>query len=1388
MKNTFLCLFLAITACQSATITNIPGAGTNSPYTVKVDTNDLVIAPSNGLKAVSMKMGQLMVTNGVYLYGIGTNGYVLRDSDGHLYTAPLGTFTTTNADMLDGFHASYFMTNIVGTGDPLDYYGGDLLWHQLNLSYQTNWPWNSITNQPNTDQIPEGSTNLYFTAPRVLEATTNVYEPVFGKGNLVQGSGINLTGALTGRLYGTGNVTVAIGSHNHPASNITAGTFPDSYGFSGYIDVGGRIYSRSNFYMLNKAEASWVPWASRNTSGGEAVMDLSNVSISATNSLKLNDTNVSLEGHAHDYATIPRFTNGARVSLSSTGGVSYSTNTGVIGVDTGRIIPTTASTQNWDTAYTHVGTTGNPHSTTTNDITGLTSQIQSRAPTNHTQDYTTIERWTNGVQVCITETINGISYSSNNGNFSLDSGRVIPTTASTQSWDAAYTHSQTSGNQHNMTTNDIPGLTGQIQSRAATNHSHDYTEIGRFTNGVRVSISESINGIAYNTNTGDFSLDAGRIIPTTTSTQNWDSAYNHSVTTGNAHSMSTNDIPGLTGQIQSRAATNHTQDFTTIERFTNGVRVSLSGTGGINYATNTGVIGVDTGRIIPSTASTQNWDTAYTHAGTSGNPHGATTNDIPGLTAQIQSREPSFSKGNFVQGTGISLSGTLGSRLVSSGDITIALNANTDQVAEGSTNYYFTWARVAAMLNSNVVNVRYPPYNAKGDGSTDDAAAVKSALATLKAVYFPPGVYVVKEPILFTNAYQTIIGDGRASLYYAGSSNVAKAFTFRPEPLYVGSIPQYLAGIRIEGINFLGGNNVTNLLYLDHVAHSTINNTYAVNCLGTLLTLNSNVLVTVNNSKLSYGELGLVATMKPNLNLLVYGTWSSKFDKVIAEYSTNGVWLESSVENTFTGGSSEANVSRALTLTNACKGNSFVGFETENIESVWTSPDKVHVDIQDQSWGNRFFGGTYGGKIFVNAPVNYFSGVWVQNVELSSWAYNCTMIGTIIGGVSTNRNTDGIVDNGYYNDVLGTISRVNAAGNAWNYDAHTNKMSNLQVTGWTAPGYIKGNLSVHGDETVGALTVTNTLYPLEHISPAASSYNGLPAAPWYDLYAQNAHLGAASVNYLIATNGVYATNAIKLNGTDVVIGGGTATYLPTWTAPHTLGDSIYGYESNSGAAWITPLTELNLGVAGRNADFYIDIVNSRDAYIRMSSTNTLIIQATNVYTYGTLQAADYKSGDGTLGTNYSGTDMVVKDGLVVYKGASSGGSQTNQTQLGPSYLKKQNWTPLDVNTNQTITLNSTTTWLQIYSTNRYSNAIVVDQINSDCIDGRLLYITVGLYTAPDGNYKIDFDFECNSGSNSSYQIRQNATSANGPTWTVNRGVTLVYDGTIQKWIPMANNQ
>src|SRR5512138_525685 len=88
-----------------------------------------------------------------------------------------------------------------------------------------------------------------------------------------------------------------------------------------------------------------------------------------------------------------------------------------------------------------------------------------------------------------------------------------------------------------------------------------------------------------------------------------------------------------------------------------------------------------------------------------------------------------------------------------------------------------------------VVNAKWPQFGAKGDGSTDDSAAIQAALAAAgqdSSVFLPRGTYRVDAPINITG--RRLLGE-RHGLSLSSGGTVIRAGSSMPAVVYSQSGP-----------------------------------------------------------------------------------------------------------------------------------------------------------------------------------------------------------------------------------------------------------------------------------------------------------------------------------------------------------------------------------------------------------------------------------------------------------------------------------------------------------------------------------------------------------------------------------------------------------------------
>lgn len=116
--------------------------------------------------------------------------------------------------------------------------------------------------------------------------------------------------------------------------------------------------------------------------------------------------------------------------------------------------------------------------------------------------------------------------------------------------------------------------------------------------------------------------------------------------------------------------------------------------------------------------------------------------------------------------------------LIASGGSALITHTDADSVDQNLQTY---------LRNRHVINVKDEPYNATGDGTTDDTAALKAAFTeganTSIPVYMPAGTYLFTQITLDSNDMTageslTIYGDGRATLWKRADGFVDSSFDY----------------------------------------------------------------------------------------------------------------------------------------------------------------------------------------------------------------------------------------------------------------------------------------------------------------------------------------------------------------------------------------------------------------------------------------------------------------------------------------------------------------------------------------------------------------------------------------------------------------------------------
>lgn len=152
------------------------------------------------------------------------------------------------------------------------------------------------------------------------------------------------------------------------------------------------------------------------------------------------------------------------------------------------------------------------------------------------------------------------------------------------------------------------------------------------------------------------------------------------------------------------------------------------------------------------------------------------------------------------------------------------------------------------LSNENYVNVI--THGAKGDGVTDDASAIQSALTSLSStggvIYFPVGTYLVKSAVLFYSNQILLFEHGAVIKQGASINSLMRNYSTTSIGGYDGTHDSMIIGATFDGGTYTTDNT---LLGFCHAKNITIRDCKFKNAYGTWhdLEINSSQYVLVEN-------------------------------------------------------------------------------------------------------------------------------------------------------------------------------------------------------------------------------------------------------------------------------------------------------------------------------------------------------------------------------------------------------------------------------------------------------------------------------------------------------------------------------------------------------------
>jgi hypothetical protein len=293
-------------------------------------------------------------------------------------------------------------------------------------------------------------------------------------------------------------------------------------------------------------------------------------------------------------------------------------------------------------------------------------------------------------------------------------------------------------------------------------------------------------------------------------------------------------------------------------------------------------------------------------------------------------------------------------------------------------------------------------FGAKGDGVTDDTAAITAAVAAIQisgaTLVFPAGTYLYSTSPNFAAAGASYRALGTVILQHTGSGN---AVLFDG-----GAVSNATVNCRFEGDFRINGNaNSTNGLYIRSVHHSFFQ-FRTMNCAttGAGMRVDFSVCNTYFMPRVSNNE-GVAFTSKPLYGMLLSQRGAGEsvayctFIDSIMEGVPTGIKCDAADGNVFLGGTAEGCSVRGIEETATCHGNKFIKMDlevntTDDFNSAGVSTELDNMDSSNLtvlSGANQ----TIRGGRFQSITISGVNAI-VDGVRYSHF---------FVGGVFTNSGT-----------------------------------------------------------------------------------------------------------------------------------------------------------------------------------------------------------------------------------------------------------------------------------------------------------------------------------------------------------------------------------------------